>query len=57
MELLTQYHILSQKMEGIQDMLNCRRQSQQTARDNIEDTKRAELATLRSLRQRMENNE
>ncbi len=57
MELLKEHHTLSQKMDGIQDMLNTQRQSQQTARDNIEDTKRAELATLRSCRQRMENKE
>lgn len=57
MELLTQYHALSQKLEGIEDLLHTRRQAQQIARDNIEDAKRAELATLRTLRQHMENNE
>lgn len=56
MELLTQYHALSQKMEGIEDLLHTRQQARQIARDNIEDTKRAELATLRILQQHMENN-
>lgn len=54
-ELLTQYHTLSKKMEGIEDLLHARRQAEQTARDNNEDIKRAELATLRTLQQHMEN--
>ena len=54
-ELLTQYQTLSKKMEGIEDLLHARRQAEQTAHDNNEDIKRAELATLRTLRQHMEN--
>lgn len=55
MELLTRYHLLNQKCDGLKEMLNTLHQEHRTAADKIEDTKRAELATLRQCQQRMED--
>ena len=57
MELLTRYHLLNQKYDGLSDMLSTLKKEHLSTADNIEDVKRAELATLRLCQQRMEDSQ
>jgi len=57
MELLKRYQLLNQKCDGLSEILSTLKKEHHTNLDKIEDTKRAELATLRLCQQRLEDSE
>lgn len=57
MALLTDFHTITQKIDGLDDLLITRRRAYQHECDHIEDANRSELATTRACREQMKENE
>jgi flagellar biosynthesis chaperone FliJ len=57
MDLISRCHTFNQKIDGFNDILALHQKTCQIARDNIEDTNRTELATVRACQQNLKEYE
>lgn len=53
MELISSLHTFNQKIDGFNDILSIHQKTRQITRENIEDTNRTELATVRACQQNL----